>query len=577
MKSNSEEAILVETDVSIAMRDGAILRADIYKPARAGRFPTLVQRTLYGKGNQDYEDHVEHARRFASAGYVVVVQDVRGRFASEGDFRPGFFSPETDDADDGFDTIEWAARLPYSNGLVGTYGISYDGWTQWVMAHTRPPHLVTMAPGMIAANLLDREMSGVLRLGRVLYWCVVDLSPERRRREGLPAPHTFREAERLWRFVRGKWLWHLPLSDLPDEAIAGMRGPWMEWLRDHESDHFGFQARHSATSVPVLTITGWYDQQIGAIKHFTGMSENGMTSHARRNQRLIIGPWTHSTSLSRQVGAIDFGPDAQLDYVDLCLEWFDLWLKSEVSEISPETWAPVRIFIMGLNSWRNEEEWPLARTEYTAFYFHSAGSANTPLGDGSLSMSAPADDEPPDHYVYDPNDPVMTFYSEDAQHEPWDLSSLDDRKDVLVYQTQQLMEPLEVTGPVSVILYASSSAPDTDWIAKLIDVWPDGFSQELSYGIMRARFRAPRDSQMPLVPDRIYEFVIVLNPTSNLFKVGHRIRVSITSSDFPNFDRNHNVGNRDYFDSEIVSASQTIFHNMQHRSHIMLPLITIRK
>jgi len=306
----------------------------------------VLQRTPYDKGR---ETSVAHGREFAGHGYVAVYQDVRAPYASDGELKMGFFSADHHDAEDGHDTVEWAAALPWSNGRVGTFGSSYAGWTQWAMAHTRPPHLVTMIPGMIAADLLERELSGVLRLGRVLTWCAQNLSVDTRARANAPGPKTLAEAERLFQERdREKWLSFLPPAELPEEALHGVRPLWLEWLRNHTVDTFRFLERHGEVDVPVLSITAWYDQQIGTIKHFTGMSQNGMTEEARTWQRLIIGPWTHGYQFGTRTGRVDFGPEAQRDYVEICLQWFDYWLK-EKKDNAVRGWPPIQPFVMGAN------------------------------------------------------------------------------------------------------------------------------------------------------------------------------------------------------------------------------------
>ena len=487
-----------------------------------------------------------------------------GRYQSDGEFQPGFFSADHRDAEDGYDTVEWAAGLPWSTGKVGTFGGSYCGWTQWELAHTRPPHLAAMIPSAIAANLLDREMSGVLRLGRVLWWSVNTLAPDVRLRLGDDSgPTTTDEAKRLYlERDRNKWLWHLPLAEIPDEALSGVGKHWRSWLADHASDHFGFLGHHHDVAVPALTTTGWYDQQIGAIKNFTGMRANGMTGEARRGQRLIVGPWSHTIDFSsRQVGELDFGPEAERDFYQIADDWFGHWLKGESTGV--EEWPPVQLFVMGANRWRAEEDWPLAGTEYTGFYLH---------GRGKLAPVPPSDD-PPDSYDYDPRDPVMTLYSPQGQQEPHDQRALDGRRDILVYQTEPMEDSIEVTGPITVHLWAASSARDTDFVVKLMDVWPDGFVQELCYGIVRARYRESFANPSLIEPGRTYEYTVRVNPTSNLFRRGHRIRLDVSSSDFPNFDRNHNTGGNDYFESTLATARQTVYHDRERPSRVVLPVI----
>jgi putative CocE/NonD family hydrolase len=558
--------VIREEDLAAPMRDGVLLRADAYRPDAPGRFPTLLCRTPYNK-----QRNQATAQRLAERGYLVVVQDVRGRYASDGEFRPGFFSADHSDAEDGYDAVEWAARLPWSTGKVGTFGGSYEGWTQWAMAHTRPPHLVAMIPSAIAASLLDRELSGVLRLGRVLDWTINNLSVDTARRLGDPyKPRTQDEARRLWvERDRLKWLWYLPLMDIPEEAMPGMGRHWRRWLEDHAADHFRFQERHREVNVPALSVTGWYDQQIGNIKHFTGMRQNGMTEQARRNQRLIIGPWTHTLAdLGRKLGDVDFGPEACRDYFEIADRWYSCWLKGEGPGL--EDWPPVQVFVMGANRWRAENEWPLTGTVYTDVYLHSQGRANIQAGDLSRQ---PPQQEPPDEYTYDPRDPVMTLYTPAGQHAPLDQRALDGRRDVLVYATPPLEQPLEVIGPVTVKLWAASSARDTDFVVKLLDIWPDGFAQELCHGIVRARYRESFDRPSLIQPGQAYEYTIQVNPTGNLFRPGHRVRLDVSSSDFPNFDRNHNTGGDDYRESALQTARQTIFHDAARPSRLILPVI----
>ena len=559
-----------ETDLEATMRDGTVLRSDVYRPEKQGPFPVLLCRTPYDKGA---EKQVDIGPKLAERGYIVVMQDVRGRYASDGEFKPGFYSADHCDAEDGYDSVEWAAGLPDSTGKVGTFGNSYDGWLQWELGHTRPPHLVTMFPGGITANLLDRELCGVLRTGRVIDWTINNLSVDTARLLGDRwKAESKEEASRLWvERDRSKWLWYLPLMDIPEEAMPGMGQHWRRWQADQATDHFKIEEKHSEVEVPVLGIAGWYDQQIGIFKNFTGMIENGRTELARENQHLIIGPWTHTLlDLSRTVGDVDFGADAEKSFFDIADAWFRRWLKEEPSDAAE--WEPLQIFVMGSNTWRGEHEWPLARTNFTTYYLHSEGHADMPSGIGGLNTEAPGN-ESPDEYDYDPKDPVMTLYTPYGQHAPIDQRALDGRRDVMVYATPPLASALEVTGPIVVKLWASSSAKDTDFVAKLIDVWPDGFAQELCHGIVRARYRDSFESPTLIEPGEIYEFTIQVNPTSNLFKAGHSIRLDITSSDFPNFNRNHNTGGDDYREAELQTAKQTVFHDTQHPSRVILPII----
>jgi hypothetical protein len=322
--------------------------------------------------------------------------------------------------------------------------------------------------------------------------------------------------------------------------------------------------------VPVFHRTGWYDRLSRTVEMFAEMRAGAATESARQSQRMIVGPWTHTSDLSRRVGEVDFGTEAQVDYFSLIIPWFDYWLKGEKNGAMDA--APVRLFVMGANRWRDEDEWPLSRARPTDFYLRSQGDANGPAGDGSLSLEVPSDGTA-DRFVYDPRDPLMSLYNANGHDEPRDLRVLDHRRDVLVYRTEPLKEPLEVTGCPVLTLFASSTAPDTDFIVKLVDVHPDGFAQGLCYGIVRARFRDGLDRASPITPGKVYEYAIELLPTSNLFREGHRIRVDVSSSDFPNFDRNHNTGRDDWADPELAVAHQTVLHGPDHPSRITLPVV----
>lgn len=561
------EDVTVENNVPATMRDGVTLRADIYRPNTDDDLPVLLCRTPYQKLS---ERHVKDAANMAQRGYLVVVQDVRGRHASDGEFN-WMFDDKYREAEDGYDTVEWAAALPGSTGKVGAIGLSYDAWNQWEMARLRPPHLVAIAPVGIGPRLLDLNY-GIFETGRRLQWCYA-MGADYFKRAGITVgPLTMDEAKKVWHETeRGKWLWFLPFDDLPaNDLFHGLAEQFRHYLRHQNVEYWRFPAAHSQVNVPAMSITGWYDRLIGAIDHFVGMRQNGMTEHARSNQKLIIGPWGHTTDLTRQVGDLDFGPDAALNYYDLLAHWYDYWLKGINTGVMDE--PPIRRFVMGQNVWRTGHEWPLPNTVPTDYYFHSGGSANTPQGDGRLSPTPPGD-EPADSYVYDPKDPVMSVCTVDVQDGPYDQRPLDRRRDVLVFATEPLAEEIEVTGEVVVKLFAASTAPDTDFTAKLVDVHPDGFAANVCHGIVRAQYRESYQNPSLITPGQIYEYTILLRATGNLFQKGHQIRVDISSSNFPFFDRNHNTGRPFYEDAELVPATQTIYHSAQHPSRVILPVV----
>ena len=552
--------VRVERNVEAKMRDGVVLRADVARPDADGKFPVLVQRTPYGKAANT---------QLAEAGYVVVSQDMRGRYASDGVFTPKFM-PGYRDAADGFDTVEWAACLPYANGKVGVYGISYPSWASWELASARPPHLVAMFNGGYATRLTDWELGGVLRTGRVQQWLFRTLGPDLRRREGLPPPHTPAQAGESAGKDRQKPLWFLPLKDMPDEYAGGCREIWHYWLDHHHEDIFDFQKRHGEVDVPVLHVTGWHDRLVLTVDHFAGMRANGRTPAARKAQRMVVGPWSHGSQGPRRVGEMDFGKSAAVDFNAMMIRWFDYWLKGKSNGMMRT--APVRYFVMGENRWRTASAWPVPGAKPASFHMVSDGCANTASGDGRLVRRRPR--EPgSDRYDYDPRDPVMSLFYESCQDAPYDQRRLDGRRDVLVYRTGRLRSGVRLVGRPEVMLFAASSARDTDFIVKLMDVHPDGFVHQVSYGIVRARFRNGFDDPQPLSPGQICRYRIPMLPTAVLFRPGHRIRLDVTSSDFPNFDRNHNTAGDDYGEAAFITARQEIYHGPVHPSRVVLPLV----
>ena len=568
MADSVEDKIRVENDVEVPMRDGTLLRADIYLPDSEGPFPTIVSRTPYDKSRPD---QIEVNTALAEVGYAVLDQDIRGRWASDGEFHP-LFSEDWTDAEDGYDTIEWAAAQGWSNGKVGTYGYSYNSWTQWALAPTNPPHLVTMFTGGMTPRITDWMLGGIFRPGRQLQWTLGSMATDTQRLLDEPrGPTTVAEYEYLDNNVnREKWLWYLPYGDFPPEAIGGLRERFQDWLDHMHEERWGFDEQFERIDLPIFHRTGWYDRLVLTVDMFRGMHERGGSPDARANQRMIVGSWTHASALERETGQVDFGPEAEVSRLSLMVDWFDYWLKGEQNGVMDA--APARIFVMGANMWRNEQEWPLSRAVETTLYLRSGGNANTPAGDGTLS-SEPSEVDPPDRYIYDPKDPVMSLYAASGHDEPHDHRVLDHRRDILVYQTEPLDEAIEITGHPKAILHVSSDAPDTDFIVRLVDVWPDGFSQNICYGILRTRFRNGLESPELMAPGQTNELEILMLPTSNLFLGGHRIRIDVTSSDFPNFDRNHNTGRNDYQDPELAAANQTVFHDSTRPSRIVLPVV----
>jgi len=561
--------VSVEQNVPSPMRDGIRLFSNIYKPDAEGKFPAILIRTPYNKSNYcEYSSFPVYA---AQRGYVVIIQDVRGRYSSEGEFLP--YVQETDD---GYDAVEWAATLAYVNGKVGMYGCSYLGAVQWLAAIADPPHLQAIFPQCTFAN--GRHFfyfGGTFDLSWIswLYGRLPDLKRHRNSGENLS---THKEDFPSWEKNKWQWLKYLPLKDFP--LLKEFCPYYYEWLaHPHDGSFWDFaniEKAHKNVSVPAYNLTGWFDDgygQPGAIFNFLGMKANGKTEMARKGQKLIIGPWTHCNSESSKSGDLDFGPQAIIDTDTLAIRWFDHWLKDIDTGIMEE--PPIRLFVMGDNEWRDEKEWPLSRAESASFYLHSKGSANSLWGDGSLTREKPAG-EKPDRFIFDPSNPVTDYFFEEPGAR--DLKSIEVRNDVLVYTSDPLKKDMEVTGPIRAQIFASSSAEDTDFVVKVSDVHPIGYSQNITpplSGVIRARYRNSESEPSLLTPGHIYEFAVDLMFTSHVFKKGHRIRVSITSSYFPLIDRNPNTGHPFGTDSEMISAKQTIFHDDKHPSRIILPVI----
>ena len=562
------QPITVTTNAEAPMRDGTLLRADIYHPADNGQYPTLLCRTPYQKLTPRY---VELARFLAGRGYTAVVQDQRGRYASDGDYHWMWRQrSETTDIEDGYDSCEWAAGLPCSDGRVGTFGHSNASWLAWMLIAAQPPSLKATLCSGIFKNALDLTC-GIFETGRRLEW-TYGMAADIRRRAGDPTgPQTPQEAGQRWnQVVRGKYIWWLPLASIPGDVFAGLDPQLQTYHQQQNLEVSDMGAFHSLVTTPTLLITGWWDRLIGTIDHFTGLVENG-PAHLKDQHRLIIGPWGHdSTQFSRKIGPLDYGPEADRPYGDMIANWYDSQFKGVANDMVERD--PVQLYVLGENRWRGESEWPLARTQYTPFYLHSGGGANTLAGDGWLATEDPADEQP-DCYTYDPRDPVMSLMRADAQAAPVDQAPHDHRDDILFYQTPPLEQALEITGPVQLILWAQTDAADTDWTAKLSVVYPDGLAVNLTYGILRAQYRESIETPQPIQPGIPLEYTIRLNPTGILLQPGQRLRLCVSSSDFPNFDRNHNTG-ADYWSSDQLQvAQQTVFHDPARPSRLILPVI----
>jgi putative CocE/NonD family hydrolase len=542
---------LYQHNIMTAMRDGTELAANIYLPKEGGPFPTILMRSPYGKMDENFGE----AKRYCAAGYAMVVQDCRGRGDSKGVWEPFKY-----DGEDGFDTQEWIGRQSWCNGSIGTSGGSYVGWTQWASAPLGSRHLACMVP-VVPFSDAYHEIAypgGAFRLSLCFGW-------------GAGVGGLKIDPSKIMDAFK-----YLPLNTWDEQG--GKKVFYMrDWVAHPSYDDYwrvrGIDNNYERVAVPALNIGGWYDifskptlDQVAKVSH------SATNRLARRNQFAVIGPWGHGIG-SQKLGELDFGAAAKLDIGKLQFEWFEYWLKGKETGI--ENWPAVRIFVMGENTWRGEQEWPLARTQYTPWYFTSGGKANSRKGGGTLGISAQEAD-PADKFVYDPANPVPTLGGNNLVGPPagpFDQSAIEDRDDVLVYTSAPLEKPMEVTGPVKVVLYAASSARDTDFTAKLLDVHPNGKAYNLCDGILRARCRDAGAEPSLIEPGKTYRYEIDLWVTSNLYQPGHSVRVEIASSNFPQFDRNPNTGHAFGVDAELAKAEQTVFHDKQNRSHILLPVI----
>jgi putative CocE/NonD family hydrolase len=507
----------------------------------------VLVRTPYGKNG-----HSSEGRWFAERGYVYIAQDCRGRHDSDGVFRP-----LRDEACDGFDTIEWAAAQPWCDGSVGMLGGSYLGWDQWLAATQRPPHLKALIP---LVSPPDPFYNMPYQYGA--------FSPMMFDWVNLTSDHDNQDAGQMDLHSVYR---HLPLLTL-DRAAGRQSRTWREWVEHSTFDDYwkatSYESHYDKIDLPVLGISGWYDDdQAGTTRNFIAMRRL-----RRKNQKLLMGPWPHAVNSRTRLGILDFGADSRIDLRELERRWFDRWLKGQANGIDQE--PPVRLFVMGANRWRDEDDWPIPRTRWTKYYFQSQGNANSLAGEGVL-QTGPPDKTKPDHYSYSPADPTP-FVTEPSSAQiggPDDYRAVEKRKDVLVYTSPPLTEDLEITGPLVVKLYAASSAPDTDFSAMLLDVHPDGYALRLNDGVIRARFRDSLEKPALIEPGKIYEYTIDCWSTSMFFKKGHRLRVQIASAAFPKFDRNPNTGHKLGVDADIRVADQTIYHDAEHPSHIVLPVI----
>jgi putative CocE/NonD family hydrolase len=568
-RANDVYAVTFERDTVVVMRDGTKLYADVFRPDAAGKFPVLLQRTPYDKNSG-----TEFGLKAAAQGYVVIIEDVRGRYASEGEWYP--FKNEIND---GYDTVEWAATLPYSTGKVGMFSGSYDGATQMLAAIGHPPHLAGIFPYVTGSNYHD---NWIYQGGAFEQWFSESWSSKLAR-------ETFSRANQK----RVDPLNGAPTVPLVDYPIFGLRqlpsqatttkafAPYfLDWL-DHPSydDYWkaiSIENHFSDITVPALHVAGWYDIFLGgSLRNYLGIKSHGGSAAARSGQRLLVIVGGHAGN-GPKIGAVDFGKDSNFDEDETTIHWYDYLFKGARNEFS--SGKPVSIFVLGMNKLRQEDEWPLARAKSTRYYLHSRGVASGHALGGSLSGIAPAA-EKPDQYIYDPNDPVQTIGGPlccgalSTGIGPQDQRPAEARDDVLIYTTPAFSKATEITGPISLDLYVSSSAVDTDFTGMLVDVWPNGFAQNLTSGILRLRYRKSEENPELAKPGETYHITLDLLSTSNVFLAGHKLRLEVSSSNFPRFDRNMNTGEEQAHATRMVKATNVVYHDKARPSALIVPVV----
>jgi hypothetical protein len=553
------------------MRDGVVLRADVWRPQGSGPFPVLVYRTPYGKtaAQVDYSTF----RKAVERGYAVVMQDVRGRFASDGEF-----VAYTQEGRDGYDTIEWAARQPWSNGSVGTFGLSYPGAVQWLAAVEGPPHLEAMAPAMTFASANLFFYAGGVWDNSWASWLWADVAGDLRRRRGVAGPTTDEEGERTWDGVRDRILGTLPLAAVPDfKPIA----PWYyEWMRhppwDRWWDWADLRGRYARTSAAVLNLSGWYDEAYGPDGATTNFSGLAASRGARpSNTVLLIGPWPHGVlgTGRTKVGDRELNDAARIDYDETVLRWMDRYVRDVDNGVDRE--APVRVFVMGDNRWREADRWPIPGTRPDTFYLAARARGSRA---GALSARRPCSKAPTSSYIADPAKPVTDPFAErSGAHDYRDLGS---RSDVLTFETEPLGRDLEVVGALGAEVYIEADVPDVDLWVKVLDVAPDGTAYNLmapGSDVIRASYRERSARRSLLEPRRVYLLKLPGLLTGNTFKQGHRIRVHLMSSFAPNYARNLQTGASETSSSRMRVARVTIHHDARHPSRLILPVIPSRQ
>lgn len=567
----SEFRVVVDKDVPVPMRDGTVLRADVYRPADDGEHPVLLGRTPYGKDTWGrWIDPV----RTAGEGFVVVINDLRGAFASDGEFLP-FFS----DITDGYDTVEWCAAQPWSNGRVGMFGSSAPGFVQLLAAVAQPPHLVAIAPMQTWWSFgqgCAYDISGAFCL-YTSEWALIQSLADPARRLGADRPGYAERVETVAAALadRASWQANLPVGPLP--GLPEDLGDWyLRWLAHPPGDELwtplDISRRYQDITVPALHLVGWFDRFCRpTIDNYRGLRDGAGSALAREHQKLVIGPWPHGLPVQPDVGDARYGAKGTVDARRLVLDWYDHWLRDGDDRVVRE--PRVRYFVQGVDEWREADDWPVHPTA-TAVHLRSRGRANSAAGDGWLAADAPPGDEPSDAFRHDPADPVPSVPGRpDRPRGPVDERSTQDRADVLVYRTAPLETPLELVGPVTARLWGTTTARDADWVVKLVDIHPDGYVRRITWGMVRARHRDGWDAPAPVEPGTAVCYDVTLLPTAYVVGVGHRLAVEVAGSSFPEFDRNLGTGNPTGADGPDAVAPfvQLVHHDAGRPSHVLLP------
>ena len=588
------------------MRDGVLMATEVYLPATpsgGGRYPVLMQRSPYNRNGAAVDVSCSNAQMqfFARNGYAALNQDVRGMYRSA-----GVFNPMQQEANDGYDAVEWAAARTWSNGKVGLFGGSYVGLTQWQPAKESPPSLVAIAPNVTASDYHDHwtYIDGTFDLWFAQSWILLTFGPETYLRNllaaGLPRDQANQQVASWVAAGRSNilstWVWELPLKSFPE--YRELAPYYYTWLRHPTYDRFwanlDVEPHYGDVVVPSLNTGGWYDIfQIGTVRNFLGMRAKGGSRDARQGSQLIMRASCHACPATTFAGAIDFGPNNQYDANAVMLRWFDYWLKGIQNGVDRD--PAVQLFVMvppdtgttASGFWVYGDTFPLAGTKNEKLYLRSDSGANAASGDGGLVADAPDHGKKggknrgtkPDEFVYDPRDPVPTVggnmccINDIVASGAFDQTVVESRDDVLVYTSAPLEKDLAVIGSVSVKLWAASSAPDTDFTAKLVDVHLDGFAHNVLNRVVRARYREGSKSAPKLItPGNTYEYTIELGNTATVFRKGHRIRLEVSSSNFPHYDRNPNTGHAFAQDAVLRKAYQTIYHDAKRPSHLVLPI-----